>query len=105
MFPGLGDLGGQLRPRLSLGSWGGGPTALFTQSGVCWGLGVLGRARKEEPCTHFINGETKAPEGIASQSRALGSRSLVTQGGGRGVGDISLCAHRSSSSLYLGKLG
>lgn len=50
---------------------------------------MLGRTRKGELYTHFIDGETKAPKGIASQPRAL-DRSLMTQGGGRGVVDIFL---------------
>lgn len=51
-------------------------------------LGVLGRTRKGELCTHFTNGETKAPKGVASQPRALDRRSLMTPGGGTGVVDI-----------------
>lgn len=52
---------------------------------------MLGRTRKGELCTHCIEGETKAPKGTVSQPRALDSRSLVNQGGGRGVVDI-FCA-------------
>lgn len=63
---GVGHMGGQLEPKLALGSWKGGfhlptPSVRGLQR-----LEVLGRTRKGELRTHFVDEEMKAPQGIIS---------------------------------------